>query len=70
MSRKKKCKALIIFGDDYGDNTCTFHCQLPEGHEGPHQEKGEMYGKYPYCLMWEKAMLEEEDKFLEDEEVK
>ena len=35
-----KCKATISFGDDYQDNECTFHCQLEEGHEGPHKEEG------------------------------
>jgi hypothetical protein len=49
------CKATIKFGDDYGDNDCTFHCQLEEGHDGPHQEIGEMgYEKcpMPYTMAW------------------
>lgn len=51
-----KCTATIKFGDDYGDNSSTFHCQLEEGHEGQHQEIGDMgWEKYkmPYNLMWD-----------------
>lgn len=32
------CKAVLSVGDDYGDNISTFHCQLPEGHDGQHRE--------------------------------
>ena len=51
----KECKAMIIFGDDAGDNDTTFHCQLEDGHEGLHQETGDMgYGgiEMPYTLIW------------------
>ncbi len=34
----ERCKAILILGDDYGDNDTTIRCQLPEGHAGPHQE--------------------------------
>jgi hypothetical protein len=50
-----KCKAIIRFGDDEGDNCTTFHCQLDEGHEGEHSERGDMgYGvkEIPYTLIW------------------
>jgi len=59
-----KCNATIEFGDDYGDNHCTFHCQLEDGHEGPHQEIGDMGNdKYrmPYTLAWQ-GSNEELDK--------
>ena len=46
-----KCKSTIEFGDDYGDNVCTFHCQKNNGHGGEHMEKGNLYGK-PYILKW------------------
>jgi hypothetical protein len=46
------CNATIEFGDDYGDNETTFHCQLPDGHEGEHRESGNMYGKQAYELTW------------------
>lgn len=49
----KKCGATIEFGDDYGDNQATFHCKLPKGHKGEHEEKGSIYGQ-PYRLTWVK----------------
>ena len=51
-----KCKAIVEFGDDYGDNSCTFHCELEEGHEGLHTETGSMYDKFPYTVTWESDM--------------
>jgi hypothetical protein len=53
-----RCKALMIFGDDHGDNECTFRCELEEGHEGPHRESGSMYSKFPYTLQWNEDMRE------------
>ncbi len=51
-----RCEATISFGDDHGDNSATFHCQLPHGHKGDHQESGDMgYGQdfeLPYTLRW------------------
>jgi hypothetical protein len=45
MAEEKKdedrCNAIIKFGDDYGDNETTFHCQLKKGHKGSHQESGD-----------------------------
>ena len=52
----ERCKASIVFGDGHGDNDTTFHCQLDIGHEGKHEETGDMgYGiiKLPYSLTWE-----------------
>jgi len=54
-----KCSAIIQFGDDYGDNHCTFHCQLDEGHSDEHLEIGNMYG-VPYRLEWVGDMTEKE----------
>ena len=52
-----KCKAIMEFGDDFGDNTCTFHCELEEGHEGLHQETGKMSGEqFPYTVTWDRDM--------------
>ena len=31
------------FGDDFGDNTTTFHCQLSKGHKDEHMEEGILY---------------------------
>ena len=52
----ERCKATIKFGDDFGDNDTTFHCQLEEGHSGKHKEVGDMGyppEKRPYVLEWE-----------------
>jgi hypothetical protein len=52
---RSRCRATIVFGDDFGDNSTTFHCQLIKGHDGPHQESGDMgYGvvPLPYTLTW------------------
>lgn len=34
-----ECNARLYIRDDFGDNHATMRCQLPEGHEGKHQEK-------------------------------
>jgi hypothetical protein len=63
---KRRCKATIVFGDDYGDNTATFYCQLESGHEGPHKEVGDVgYSvvKMPYTLTWEGSNDELEKAF-------
>lgn len=61
------CKSIIVFGDDQADNTATFHCKLPLGHEGEHAERGEMEsgedGKQPYLLTW----TGEHQEFADDE---
>lgn len=49
---KSKCSSTIEFGDDFGDNETTFHCQLEKGHKEKHKEKGTMYGKTDYVLEW------------------
>jgi hypothetical protein len=62
MKIKKLCNSTIQFGDDYGDNHCTFHCQLEEGHSGSHIEIGNMFylpeEDYPYKLEWNGDMTE------------
>ena len=50
--KENKCNATIDFADDFGDNPCTFHCNLPLNHKGRHRETGDMYGK-KYKLEWE-----------------
>jgi len=35
---REECNAIIEFGDDEGDNTTTFHCNLKRSHKGHHQE--------------------------------
>jgi len=57
MAKEQKCDATIEFGDDYGDNSTTFHCELKKGHRGKHKETGRQYGwkqdrELPYILEW------------------
>jgi len=54
------CNAVMPFGDDHGDNSCTFRCMLNKDHEGKHREWGNLYGKYPYSLEWEGDYRDEE----------
>ena len=48
-----RCGAVIFIGDDYGDNSATVICQLPEGHEGYHCEKF-MRGENSNFILWKK----------------
>lgn len=52
----EKCNAIIEFGDDFGDNSTTFHCELEKGHVGNHQENGNLFGKR-YRVEWEDKQL-------------
>lgn len=52
---KAKCDSKIEFGDDYGDNGTTFHCQLEKGHKEKHKEEGNIYGRQRYILEWEET---------------
>jgi len=47
-----KCRNTIQFGDDYGDNETTFHCELEKGHKGKCKESGQTNDKF-YYLEWE-----------------
>jgi len=46
-----QCNAHLYIGDDYGDNTATMRCQLPEGHEGRHHEQFNR-GNTPIDVFW------------------
>ncbi len=48
-----KCEKILVFGDDFGDNECTFHCQLDSDHIGPHQEINTLCSNESYALVWE-----------------
>lgn len=37
-----KCNVPLDLADDYGDNPCTFHCQLEPNHPGRHREIGKV----------------------------
>jgi len=39
------CKDVLEIGDDFGDNSCSFLCMLEAGHDGPHLNEFEHYGK-------------------------
>jgi len=51
---EKTCKEYIKFGDDFGDNETTCRCRLEEGHDGPHEESGDMgyHTHRPYKVQW------------------
>jgi len=51
---KMKCRATIEFGDDFGDNSTTFHCRLEKGHNSNHKETGNLYGT-SYSISWSKT---------------
>lgn len=63
--KKKVCNAEMIFGDDYGDNPCTFRCGLPAGHSGPHEEKGTLYGKRYILKWWEDKVMKNSRREIE-----
>ena len=56
-----RCHSFVRFGDDYGDNSSSFHCELPENHDGKHQESGSQYGK-DYVLQWAEQTKEHVEK--------
>ncbi len=48
----KICNVTIKLYDDFGNNPCTFHCALTEGHAGDHQETGELDGQ-AFNMTWQ-----------------
>lgn len=60
------CKAVLFIADDYGDNHATMHCQLEEGHEGPHKE---VFRKDTVVVTWEEDESEESEFNDEDDDV-
>jgi len=55
--KKGECDSEIIFADDFGDNPCTFHCQLKNGHRGKHRAVGIIKNELspfnqPWTLEW------------------
>jgi len=48
-----KCKETLILADDYGDNPCTFHCDLPSHHaQKYHKEEGVSDDGSKYKMVW------------------
>lgn len=45
--RQRTCNRTMSIDDDEGDNRATMRCQLPMGHDGPHQEiyQSRIHGK-------------------------
>ena len=56
QNKKEQCKAEMEFGDDFGDNSTTFHCQFKKGHLTAHLEKGELEGKI-YHITWHTKII-------------
>ena len=46
-----QCNAHLYIADDYGDNTSTMRCQLPDGHDGRHHEMFVRQGE-PVDVYW------------------
>lgn len=46
-----RCGSELEFGDNYGDNSTTFYCMLPAGHDGPHVESGKITRRQ-YSIVW------------------
>ena len=61
-----KCEASIEFGDDYGDNSTTFHCQLEKGHGSWHKETGDLScdpeRTQLFTVIWEDEKPKETEK--------
>lgn len=55
-----QCNARLILGDDYGDNSTTFRCPLPLGHEGVHKEEFK-HGGGQVTITWERDERVTED---------
>lgn len=49
-----QCNARLYVGDDYGDNHCTFRCQLAPGHDGVHREEYRASRGGQVVVTWEK----------------
>lgn len=56
--RPRRCRCTILFADDFGDNTTTFHCEFLQAHTGPHQESGKNYSN-AYAIRWQRGKLRE-----------
>lgn len=35
-----RCESTLEMADDFGDNSVTYRCELPKGHDGQHRESG------------------------------
>ena len=46
------CNARLYLSDDYGDNSCTVQCNLPQGHVGEHCESF-LRGDKPVKITWD-----------------
>lgn len=55
------CKETLEIGDDFGDNSCTFHCRNnEEGHEGEHKETTE-WDDVTFTVTWKYKEVKEND---------
>ncbi len=49
-----ECNAHLYLADDYGDNSTTLRCGLPEGHKGQHLEKFKRSSSGEVKIWWER----------------
>ena len=56
MNNQIECKNKLMIGDDFGDNDCTFTCELQKEHKGRCRETFKMNGK-EVSIEWEKQEL-------------
>ena len=47
-----RCGDVLILGDDYGDNECSFCCTLEAGHDEPHRDEFEYAGGLLVAVTW------------------
>lgn len=63
------CNKEMEFADDFGDNPCTFHCNLPKGHKGKHRETGKGFNGQTYRLTFtdedDMSNYDNQDRFKE-----
>ena len=61
-----ECNAWLVLSDDYGDNECSFRCNLPDGHHGMHENSFARHHGGEVVMSWrkdERPGLEREDEF-------
>ncbi|EGQ60915.1 hypothetical protein GGI1_03391 [Acidithiobacillus sp. GGI-221] len=55
ITEEKACGRHMSIADDMGDNEASIRCQLPRGHEGPHQEQYTSYSHGAVTITFEKG---------------
>ena len=55
QTKTRTCNRCMSIGDDEGDNEAMMRCQLPMGHDGPHQEAYESGSHGKVTITFEKG---------------